>query len=62
MTALEARQLPITYAGQERLQGGMGRTAPEASTLGGGAKNRKGVFFEDAEQVIPTVLPQGVGC
>lgn len=59
MSDLKMRQLPIPYAGQERLQGGMGRAAPEASTLGGGtnSSNPKGVFFEDAEQVMPTVLP-----
>lgn len=57
MTDLKMRRIPIPYAGQERLQGGMGRAAPDGSTLGGetNSPNPKGVFFEDAEQVMPTV-------
>lgn len=52
-----ANSLCFSYVEQKRLQGGMGRASPEASTLGSGTNNPKGGFFEDAEQVMQTVLP-----
>lgn len=48
-----------SYSGQERLQGGMGRTTQEGSTFDGSeAEHPKGGFFEGAEQVMLTVSSQ----